>query len=59
MREFDPRGQYKKVLNAVEKAGDGRARIFRVAHGATRAEIFAVGLGDGKIVGMKVLAIES
>lgn len=59
--EFDPKGQYKEVLTAVETAGDGKARIFRVHHGTTRAEYYVVGLDHkGKrVVGLKAQAVES
>lgn len=49
------------MLEAVEKAGDGKARIFRVHHGKTRAEYYVVGLDHkGKrVVGLKAKAVES
>ncbi|KAL8947799.1 MAG: hypothetical protein Q9222_005956 [Ikaeria aurantiellina] len=60
-KEFDPHGQYKDVLQTVEKAGDGKSRIFRVGHGKTRAEYYIVGLDKdtSKVVGMKAKAVES
>lgn len=60
-QDFDPRGQYKNVLQAVEKAGDGVARVFRVHHGSTRAEYYVVGLDKKgkKVVGLKAKAVES
>ncbi|KAL8710551.1 MAG: hypothetical protein Q9225_007273 [Loekoesia sp. 1 TL-2023] len=60
-KEFDPRGQYKDVLQAVEQAGDGKSRIFHVAHGRTRAEYYVVGPDreKGRVVGMKAWAVES
>lgn len=60
-QEFDAQGQYKDVLQAVEKAGDGKARIFRVDHGRTRAEYYVVGLDTKgkKVVGLKAKAVES
>ena len=60
-QDFDPRGQYKDVLQAVEKAGDGVARVFRVHHGSTRAEYYVVGLDKKgkKVVGLKAKAVES
>lgn len=59
--EFDPKGQYKEVLAAVEKAGDGMVRIFRAHHGKTRAEYYVVAFDkEGeRIVGMKAKAVES
>ncbi|KAL8852156.1 MAG: hypothetical protein Q9221_002979 [Calogaya cf. arnoldii] len=60
-KEFDPQGQYKEVLQAVEKAGDGKSRIYRVSHGKTRVEYYIVGLDKekGRVVGMKAKAVES
>ncbi|KAI4177368.1 MAG: hypothetical protein LQ343_000348 [Gyalolechia ehrenbergii] len=60
-KEFDPRGQYKDVLQAVEKAGDGKSRIFRIGHGQTRIEYYVIGLDKEKrrVVGLKAKAVES
>lgn len=60
-QEFDPTGQYEEVLQAVEKAGDGKARVFRVHHGSTRAEYYVVGIDrkGKKVVGLKAKAVES
>ncbi|KAL9118887.1 MAG: hypothetical protein Q9187_004559 [Circinaria calcarea] len=60
-KEFDPKGQYKEVLAAVEKVGDGMVRVFRAHHGKTRAEYYVVGFDkEGRrIVGMKAKAVES
>jgi len=60
-KEFDPQGQYTEVLQAVEKAGDGKTRIYRVDQGKTRAEYYVVGLDieKGRVVGMKAKAVES
>ena len=60
-KEFDPREQYKEVLQAVGNAGEGESSIFRVGHGKTRVEYYVVGLdrGKGRVVGMKAKAVES
>ncbi|MCJ1466946.1 hypothetical protein MMC07_005568 [Pseudocyphellaria aurata] len=60
-REFDPHGQYQAVLEAVERSGDGKVRIFRVEHGSTRAEYYVVGHDQERqrIVGLKAKAVES
>ena len=60
-KEFDPRGDYKEVLQAVEKAGDGKARIYRLETGKSRAEYYVVGFDEkgGKVVGLKAKAVES
>lgn len=59
--EFDPHGQYKAVLKAVERSGDGSSTIFRVDHGKTRAEYYVVGHDQERkrIVGLKAKAVES
>ena len=61
MKEFDPNGDYKEVLRAVEKAGDGKTRIYRLETGKSRAEYFVVGFDGkgGKVVGLKAKAVES
>lgn len=60
-QEFDPHGQYKAVLEVVERSGDGKSRIFRVEHGRTRAEYYVVGHDQERqrIVGLKAKAVES
>lgn len=59
--EFDPRGNYKEVMDAVKQAGGGEVRIFRVHHGKTRAEYYIVSVDatGSKIVGLKAKAVES
>lgn len=60
-KEFDPRGQYKSVIEAVKKAGSDKASFFRVEHGSTRAEYYVVSVNakEKKLVGLKALAVES
>lgn len=60
-KEFDPQGQYKKIVDAVKKAGSKDVSIFRVEHGSTRAEYYVVSLDKkgGRVVGLKALAVES
>jgi hypothetical protein len=59
--EFDPRGQYKQVLEGVKKAGNGGVKVFRVELGRARAEYWVVShkQEEGKLVGLKALAVES
>lgn len=60
IKEFDPRGQYKGVLEAVRKAIGGReVKVFRAGYGRTRAEYYVVGVEDGKLVGLKAKAVET
>jgi len=61
--DFDPRGQYKKVVDAVKNAaGKGSTlKVFKVELDGTRSEIWVVGLdGQGtRIVGLKALVVET
>lgn len=54
-------GQYKKVMDAVKQAGNGTVKVFRVELKGTRAEYYVVAVDDkeGRIVGLKALAVES
>lgn len=60
-KDFDPQGQYKDVLEAVEKAGDGKTRIYRVETGKARAEYYVVGFDEKgeRVVGLKAKSVES
>lgn len=60
-KEFDAQGKYTEVLKAVEKAGDGKTRIYRVETGKARAEYYVVGFDEkgGKVVGLKAKSVES
>lgn len=53
--------QYKKVMDAVKQAGNGTVKVFRVELEGTRAEYYVVAVDDkeGRIVGLKALAVES
>ncbi|KAF2196203.1 hypothetical protein GQ43DRAFT_445329 [Delitschia confertaspora ATCC 74209] len=59
--EFDSKDQYKTVLDAVQKAGNGEVKVFRVELSETRAEYYVVSVNaeEGKVVGLKALAVES
>ncbi|KAF2005300.1 hypothetical protein P154DRAFT_542924 [Amniculicola lignicola CBS 123094] len=60
-KEFDPQGQYAKVLEAVKKAGNGKVGIFKVEGEGTRSEVYVVSVDEegGKVVGLKALVVES
>ncbi len=60
-KEFDPRGQYKEVVEAVQKAGDGKVGFYKVELDATRTQYLIVGVDAGQklLLGFKVLAVES
>ena len=61
-KEFDPRGQYKTVIDAVKhEVGDEDVGFFQVELDRTRSEYFVVGVDSkhGRIVGLKALSVES
>ncbi|KAI1418300.1 hypothetical protein F5Y13DRAFT_151061 [Hypoxylon sp. FL1857] len=62
--DWDPQGQYKSILDAVQKVGKGNdVRVYRVSKGGAKAEYWVVtteGKGaNAKLVGAKALAVES
>lgn len=59
--EFDPKHHYKDIFAAVEEAGDGKARVFRVEGKGTSVEYWVVGVDrkEGRVVGFKAGAVES
>ena len=62
-QDFDPRGQYRQVVDTVGKATGGKDEItiFRITGPGARAEYWIVGVakGGGKVIGLKVAAVES
>jgi hypothetical protein len=60
-KDFDPQGQYKKVVDAVKKAGNSDVGFFSVELSETRIEYFVVSVDKkGKrLVGLKAIAVES
>jgi len=60
--EWDRRGHYKEVVDAVRKACQGNdVRVYRVPIGRAKVEYWLVGVDDegGKLVGVKALGVES
>lgn len=60
--EWDTRGQYKQVVDAVRLAAKGGdVRVYRVPGPGARVEYWVVGLEkkEGRLVGVKALAVES
>jgi len=60
--EWDPRGQYKDVVEATRKAAKGGdVRVYKVPLGGPRIEYWVVGLDKegGVLVGAKTLSVES
>ena len=59
--EFDSRGDYGEVIEAVKKAGSGAVKVFRIHHGKTRAEYYIISVDSKghKIVGLRARAVET
>ncbi|KAK5072931.1 hypothetical protein LTR64_000659 [Lithohypha guttulata] len=71
--DFDPRGQYRDVIEKVKQAGeDGRgkrgvdldtsgpgAKVFRVENQRARVEYYIVAVGERSLVGVVAKAVES
>ncbi|KIX05467.1 uncharacterized protein Z518_06339 [Rhinocladiella mackenziei CBS 650.93] len=57
--DFDPRGEYKEVIQRVEQAGSGDVKVYRVEVSKTRAEYYILTLGEGMLIGVVVKAVES
>jgi hypothetical protein len=60
-KDFDPRGQYKSVIDAVKDEVDGELGFFQVELDRTRSEYVVVGVDakKGRLVGLKALSVES
>lgn len=60
-KDFDAKGQYKKVVELVKEVGNGKAEFFSVAHGGTRTEYLVLSLDTSqkRLLGMKAMSIES
>jgi len=58
--EWDSQGQYKDVVDATREATKGGdVRVYQISRGSSRIEYWVVGVTDGKLLGVKALAIES
>ncbi|KAI9738436.1 MAG: hypothetical protein M1818_005333 [Claussenomyces sp. TS43310] len=58
--DWDPRGQYKDVVDATRRAcKGGDVRVYKVARGRVEVEYWVVGVEGGRLVGVKALAVES
>ncbi|POR34142.1 Uncharacterized protein TPAR_05639 [Tolypocladium paradoxum] len=58
--DWDSRGQYTRVIEAVREAGWGNdVRVYRVGRDHARVEYWVVTSEEGRLVGAKALAIES
>jgi hypothetical protein len=61
VHDFDPRGQYKEIVQRVEQAGKGesKVKVFRVQTSSTRVEYYVLTVGDRMLVGVLAKAVES
>ena len=58
--DWDTRGQYRDVIDAVRQASRGNdVRVYKVVRDRTRVEYWVVTSEEGKVVGVKALAVES
>lgn len=64
VKEFDSRGKYKPVVDAVSQAGEGgkgNVKVYRVEISKTRADYYILTIDDDgrKLVGVVTKAVES
>ncbi len=61
MKDFDPRGEYKEIIQRVEQAGKGKqgAKVFRVEASSTRVEYYVLTVGERNLIGVVAKAVES
>ena len=53
-------GQYKDVVDATREATEGSdVRVYRIGRGGARVEYWVVGVKGGRLLGVKVLSVES
>lgn len=58
--DWDVQGQYSKIVKAVAEATKGNdVRVYKVVRDHTRVDYWVVSREEGRIVGVKALAIES
>ncbi|KAJ9603069.1 hypothetical protein H2200_012364 [Cladophialophora chaetospira] len=59
LNDFDPRGEYKEIIQRVEQAGKKGVKIFRVQASSTKAEYYILTVGERNLVGVMTKAVES
>ena len=62
--EWDPKGEYKDVVQMVEGVIEGEVKVFTLQVGRSRVEYWIVGIGkggdgEGRIVGVRTVGVES
>jgi hypothetical protein len=60
-KDFDPRGQYKNVVDAVKSAGNSKVEFYKAELDSTRTQYIIISIDEkhGRIVGLKALSVES
>lgn len=61
-KDFDPKGRYNSVLDAVEQASGKKhdVKVFSVEAGGARVEYWVLSVADSNdVVGLKAVAVES
>ena len=58
VKDWDPRGEYDDVVEAVKKVGNGVVRVYQVGNGA-RVEYFVVTKSEEGVVGVRAKAVET
>lgn len=58
--DWDRKGQYSNLVDAVRQASKGNdVRVYTVTRDKTRVEYWVISNAEGKLVGVKALAVES
>lgn len=58
--DWDKKGQYKNVLDAVTQATKGNdVRVYRVPKDRSRVEYWLISVYEGRVYGVKALSVES
>ena len=61
IKDFDPQGQYKEIIQKVEQVGKGKkvVKVFRVQASSTRVEYYILTVAERKLIGVMTRAVES
>jgi hypothetical protein len=59
VEDWDPRGDYKEVVEAVKKSGKGDVTVYRTSRGTRTDYYVVVNNGKGALVGVMATGIES
>ena len=59
VEDFDPRGEYKEIIQRVEQAGKKGVKVFRVQASSTKVEYYILTVGERNLIGVVTKAVES